>query len=239
VQSTRTRGLGFVVSVALVTLLAAPVSAADASLRIEPAAVSVVKDGSFSVKVVQEAPLATSGVQVSLDFNPSILQVVAVSRASGYAAAPIFLPQDMDASIRSANTSGRLAQIAAAFTPPEAVPAGSSGFLLVRFRVVGCGETDIALPSGGPFDAQMISGQSDAYGYEVPVTTSNGHVTTCVAPGAATAGAPDEEITTTATGGVPVGLIGGAGIAAVFAIGFLGALAWRSRRRGRLDDRAA
>ena len=236
VLSTLANGFGLVVSVVLATLLAGPVAAANATLRIEPAAVAVVKDGSFWVKVVQDAPLATSGAQVSMDFDPSILQVVSLSRASAYADAPIFLPQDINASIRSANVSGRLAQIAAAFTPPDAVPAGTSAFLLVMFRVVGCGQTDITLPSGGPFDAQMISGQSDLYGHEVPVATSNGHVTTCVGPGAATAGAPDEEISNTAGGDVPIGLIGGAGIAAVLSIGLLGALAWRSRRRGRLDD---
>jgi hypothetical protein len=236
VLSTLTCGFGLVVSVALATLMAGPVAAADATLRIEPAAVAVVKDGSFSVTVVQDAPLATSGAQVSLDFDPSILQVVSVSRAAGYANAPIFMPQDIDASIRGANLSGRLAQIAAAFTPPGAVSAGTSAFLLVKFRVVGCGQTDITLPSGGPFDAQMISGQSDLYGHEVRVSTSNGHVTTCVDPRAATAGAPDEVLVDTADGAIPVGLIGAVGALAVIAASLIGAAIRRGRRRKPLDS---
>jgi hypothetical protein len=235
VPSTLTRGLSLPIAIALATLLSGPVAAADATLRIEPAAVAVVKDGTFTVKVVQEAPLATSGAQVSLDFDPTIVQVVSVSRASAYANAPIFLPQDLDAGIQRANATGHLAQIAAALTPPDAVPAGEASFLVVKFRAVGCGGTDLTLPSGGPFDAQMISGESGVYGDEVPVGTGNGHVTTCVAPGAATPGAPDEALADTADGAIPAGLIGAAVAAAFTAIGVLGALAWRSRRRDPLD----
>jgi hypothetical protein len=103
-----------------------------------------------------------------------------------------------------------------------------ASFLVVRFRVVGCGQTDITLPAGGPFNAQMISGQPDAYGHEVPATTTSGHVTTCVGPDAVSTEPSKPGTSGTASSGTPVGLFGAVG---VIVVGLLGRLAWRIRRR--------
>lgn len=235
-QTGRSLVLGSVMAIALATaIVSAPVAAADASLKIDPANVAVSNGQIFAVQVVQDAPEATSGAQVSIDFDPAILQVVSVSPGSAYATAPVFLPGDIDADIAKANLTGHLAQIAAAFTPPDAVPAGTASFLVVRFRVVGCGQTDLRLPAEGPLNAQMISGQSDAYGHEVPLVTSNGHVTTCVGADAVTADASDPAADGTARGSTPVLLIGASGL---IAVGLIGGLAWRSRRREDPDDLA-
>jgi hypothetical protein len=214
--------------------MTSPVAAASASLRIEPATVAVAKGGSFSVNVVQDAPVATSGAQASIVFDPTILQVVSVSPGAAYRTAPILLPKDIAADIRNANATGRLAQIAAAQTPPDAVRPGSANFLVVWFQAVGCGQTDILLPAGGPFNAQIISGQSEGYGNEVPVATANAHVTTCVGPDAVTTDSSDPGMGGTAGSAFPVGLIGAAG---VIAVALLGGLAMRFRGAGTATGR--
>ena len=234
-RSSRLATFGLAAALALGTAaIAAPVAtaaAASAALRIEPATVSVTAGSSFSLQVIQEPAIATSGAQASLNFDPKILQVVSVTRGAAYAGAPIFLPHDVASDIRSANVTGHLAQIAAAYTPPTAVPPGAATFLVVQFRAVACGQTDVTLPTGGPFNAQMISGESADYGQPVsPILTSSGHVATCVGADSVTPG-----ITQTQTGGsgttgpaIPLPLLAVAGvvIAAVLA-GF----AWQSRRR--------
>ena len=227
-------GVGLVAAFTLTTAVpTSRVAAADASLRIEPATVGVVSGGSFSVDVVQDAPLAISGAQASIDFDPRILQVVSVTPGSAYAKAPVLLPQDMDADIRTANATGHLAQVAAALTPPNAVRPGAATFLVVRFRAVACGQSDIRLPKEGPFNAQMISGQPDEYGRDVPVATASGHVTSCVGSDAVTANAASPAIGGTTPAGLPVEIIGAA---VLLAAGLLGGLAWRSRRPKRHHD---
>ena len=226
----RTMALGLVMAVALGTSAATTTAAAaDASLKIDPATIAVADGQTFSVRVVQDSPEATSGVQASIDFDPTILQVVSVSRGSAYASAPIFEPQDLASAIGKANQSGHLAQIAAAFTPPAAVPTGTASFLAVRFQAVGCGQTDLKLPTGGDFNAQMISGQSDAYGRPMPLVTSAGHVTTCVSPDAVSADASGND----SADGPPVAVIG---IGGVIAAAALGALAFLARRRDSSPD---
>lgn len=55
-------GVGLVSALALMTTVATPTgAAAEAMLRIEPASVGVAQGGSFTVKVVQDAPLRISG----------------------------------------------------------------------------------------------------------------------------------------------------------------------------------
>jgi len=238
VRSSRSATFGLVGALAVATVLAAPPVAAagpdssTASLRIEPASVAVATGSSFSVQVVQEPPVATSGAQASINFDPKILQVVSVTRGSAYQAAPIFLPENLDSDIQAANATGHLAQIAAAYTPPTAVPPGASTFLVVTFRAVACGQTDLTLPATGPFNAQMISGQQPGYGAPVPVRTINGHVTTCAAAGAITPGVSDTAAETTTAPGIPLPLLG----AAVFLVAvLLAGLAGQVRRRSPSD----
>ena len=222
--------LGFVMAATLAaSAVSTTAAAADAVLKIDPASVAVVDGQTFAVRVVQDSPEATSGVQASIDFDPTLLQVVSVSRGSAYAAAPIFEPQDLTTVIGKANQTGHLAQIAAAFAPPDAVPTGTASFLVIRFRAVGCGQTDLGLPTSGQFNAQMISGRTDAYGQPVPVVTSAGHVTTCVSVDAVTADASGSD---SAADGPPVGLIGMGGL---IAAGAIGALVFLARRRAQPD----
>jgi hypothetical protein len=195
-----------------------------ASLRIDPSVVKVAKDTEFTVHVVQDSPVATSGAQASVDFDPEIVQVVSVSPAGIYAKAPFILPKDLKADVEFANHSGRLAQVAAAFIPPNAVPAGDAAFLDVTFRVIGCGQMSIELPIG-VFDAQMIDGREGSYGAPVPVDTSAGSVLTCVDPSDVTPAAN----LTSASDGIPFPLVAGVTVPLILAV--VGGLALSSRRR--------
>jgi hypothetical protein len=211
-------------------VLATPLHAADgASLRIDPLVVRVVAGGDFEVQVVQEAPLAVSGAQASILFDPKVLQVESVQPGDAYANAPLLLPKDQAANIKAANESGRLAQIAAAFLPPGAVPAGEASFLVVRFRAIACGQSALQLPVG-PLDAQMIDGRPQTYGYPVSVTAAGGQVITCVDPSDATPVQDDSAFAATQTTGAPIGLaLAGA---AVLLIALAGGIAlWSHGRR--------
>ena len=209
-------------------------AAAGADLKVDPPSVAVAKGQVFALQVVQDSPVATSGAQASVDFDPSLLQVVSVERGAGYSLAPVFVPHDLQADIKLANATGHLAQIAAAFTPPDAVPAGTASFLIVHFRAVGCGQTAISLPTSGPFNAQMISGQSSVYGADIPVTTSSGRVTTCVGPDVVSEGDVASGQAAAPDPSAPVAIAGVAvGVAIAAAVG---AFVFRSRRRVQPDE---
>jgi len=222
--------LGLVgLTITLATALAVgPVAAAGASLRIEPATVAVASGATFAVTIVQESAMATSGAQASIRFDPAIVQIVTVEPGTAYASAPIFLPVDIAGDIRTANATGYLAQVAAAHTPPAAVPPGSASFMVVRFRVVDCGSTELALPAGGPFDAQMISGGADAYGHELAVATAGGRVTTCVGPAAVSVDARSPAPGPTG-GPNPLRFVGLAGLVGIGLLGALVVRSWRTR----------
>jgi hypothetical protein len=226
-------------ALALTAAVAGSVAAdSGATLSVSPASAAATQGQTFDLQVVQDSPVATSGAQASIQFDPSILQIVSISPGQPYAKAPIFEPPTLPSDILHANITGRLSQVAIAFTPPGNVPAGRAAFLIIRFRVVGCGQTDVQLPTLGPFNAQMISGETNGYGSDVPVTTTGGHVTTCVTANvpAAAGGAGTFGTTTTAAsnGGsavgtsLPIALIGAA---AILAVAGLGLLVWRSRRQ--------
>ena len=219
-----------IMAVALLTAtVPGPAAAADAMLRIEPVDVKVLEGAEFTIRIVQDASVATSGAQATLEFDPKILHIASVTPGAAYADAALFLPTDMAADVESANQTGKLVQVALAFTPPGSVPAGPAAFLVVRFRAVGCGISPLKLPSGGPRDAQMIDGRADSYGVEVaPLMTVAGSVTTCVAAGDVTSTSDEPTPVASAGAGVLVGLVAaGAGLLVVM----VGGLARRSRRR--------
>src|SRR5262245_42357553 len=195
------------------------ISAAGNELRIEAPAATVGPHARFFVRLVLETQVATSGAQATLTFDPSRVQVTSVVPRGPYASAQLFLG-GTDAAIDVANDSGRLSTVAAAFLPPGAVPPGTSEFLEVGLRAVGCGPVELGLPVG-PADAALIAGTDAAYGEQIPVDATNGAVTIdCGAGGAATAGAvaPDNASATepetipatldSSNGGPPWALLG-------------------------------
>jgi hypothetical protein len=164
----------------------APASAAGNTLRIEPVSSAVAEDATFTARVVQQADVATSGAQATVTFDPALLQVTNVSRGGPYADAPV-VAGISPAAITAANSSGRLAGVAAAFLPPDSVPAGEADFLVIEFKAIGCGRSELGLPVG-PTDAALLDGRDATYGEPLPLTTIGGSVTTCVTSASPTPG---------------------------------------------------
>jgi hypothetical protein len=147
------------------------------SIRLEPFYTGVVEGGGFNVRVVQRTIVASSGITVSIVFDPKLLQVVSVTRASAFGAAPIFAGATASA-IAAANTSGKLNQVATAFLPPANLPAGEAEFITVAFKAIACGQSELTVPSDST-DSAILDGRAASYGIPLPVTTVKGIVQAC------------------------------------------------------------
>ena len=152
------------------------VSAASPTLRIEPATQTVASGAAFSVKVVMNTDVPTGGVQVSVTFDHTKVQITSVARGGPFSSAPIVVPTNLSSSIAAANSSGKLATVAAAFLPPATVPAGDAEVLVIAFKAIACGVSDLGLPVG-PVDGQPLDGRENTYGSSLTVTATGGKVT--------------------------------------------------------------
>jgi len=157
---------------------AEPNVAAGNTLRIDPPAQTVPQNGTFIAHVVQHADVATSGAAATITFDPALLQIQTVTRAAPYADASVFSGASPLA-ITAANTTGSLTGVAAAFLPPDAVPAGDAAFLDVTFKAIGCGTVQLGLPTGVT-DADLLDGRPATYGASLAVSTVGATVATCV-----------------------------------------------------------
>ena len=171
--------LGTAVALALVSLpgqVAAGDGASAGTLRLDLSSTSVDQGATFTVHVVQNAPIATSGAAATVVFDKSKLQIQSVVRGQAFASAPILAPSDMNGTIATANTSGKLLQVGAGFLPPNTVAAGDQLFLDITFKATGCGQVAISLPVDKT-GAQILDGTEANWGYTLKVTTSGGSVT--------------------------------------------------------------
>jgi hypothetical protein len=165
------------------------VFAAGNTMRIDPASSAVAKDATFTVKLIQNASVATSGAQATITFDKAKVQVTKVTRGAKWAPAPIFAGAS-DKEIAAANKSGKLKTVAAAFLPPTSVPAGDQEFISVEFKAIACGQVKLDLPIG-PGDTTFIDGRDATYGAAVKATATTGAtVTVCTDAGGASL-APD------------------------------------------------
>jgi hypothetical protein len=163
-------------AVVLATLGAPSVAAARNTMRIEPPSQTVAEGSTFTVRVVHNASVKTSGAQATVTFDRAKVQVTAVTRGTPHAAAAIFAPSDMAGAIAAANQAGRLATVATAFLPPASLPPGDADFLVITFKAVGCGTSSLGVPAG-PMDAVLLDGRDATYGNGIEVTTTGGEVT--------------------------------------------------------------
>src|SRR5262245_8116264 len=155
-------------------------SAAGNTLAIEldsETAAGVARDGTFTATVVQNAEVATSGAQATLTFDAAVLEITSITRGEAYATAPLFTGAG-DGAIDAANESGTLSTVAAAFLPPGSVPAGEADFLVIEFKAIGCGQTELILAEGAS-GATLLDGRDETYGEPLPVTATGASVTIC------------------------------------------------------------
>jgi len=157
-------------------------SAAGNTLRLDPATTQVANGATFSIKVIQNADIATSGTSTSIGFNKAILQVTSVTRGAAFAAAPLFLAGDATA-IAAANKSGKLQNVAAAFFPPTSVAAGEKEFITVGFKAIACGSVNLTVPTGR-VDSTMLDGRTASYGTNLKITTAGATINVCEGGGA-------------------------------------------------------
>lgn len=196
----RRSGIAAVFAIALAMFgVVGSVSAAGNTLRIDPASQTVAKGTPFTVKVVQNASVATIGAQASVTFDSSKLQITSVAWGSAYASAPVLVPSDIASAISKANTSGKLAEFAATFfQATDAIPAGDADFLSITFTATGCGTVPLGLPVG-PSDALLLDGSADTIGNTLPVTTAGGSITVDCTSTATSAAATSAATPATAT----------------------------------------
>jgi hypothetical protein len=200
----RRGGMVAALVVGLMTLgIAGSVAAAGATMRIVPSSDTVAKNATFTIRVVQNASLLTSGTQATVTFDQTKVRVQSVERGQAHLNASIFEPSDMAGAISKANSSGSLVQVATLFLPPDAVPAGDQDFLIITFSAIGCGKVDFGLPVG-KVGAQMLDGTEAGYGgNSLTLTTTGASVTVdCAATGPAGPAAP---IASAPSGNAPSG----------------------------------
>jgi hypothetical protein len=160
-----------------------------ATLRLDPSTQNVANGGTFSVKVIQNASVPTSGTAVTITFNKSIAQVSTITRGAAFAQAPLYLAADATA-IANANKSGKLKGVAAAFFPPGSVPAGDQEFITIGFKAVGCGALPLAFALDKRNDG-MLDGRQATYGASLKITgTTGASATVCDASASQTAPSP-------------------------------------------------
>jgi hypothetical protein len=166
-------------------------AAGSGTVKVTPSAQPAAGPGStFQLQVITNAGVNTSGVQASVAFDRTLLQITSVTRPSGTAwgTAGVFIgtkgdlgtAANMTAQIIDANGTGKLASIAASIVPPAANLASGVDqvFLAVTFQVIACPAsgttTDVTLPTGAA-DTVLL----DAAGDPVSITTEAAVVTPC------------------------------------------------------------
>jgi hypothetical protein len=192
------KALLLVVAVAGVGMLsyASPrVSAAQGTLRVDPASQTVGAGAEFKVKIIQNADVATTGAQASLRFDPAVLELVNVEPGAPYASAQLLLPGSLEQAIADANGTGLLACVATFFVPGGgSVPAGDADFLVLTLRAKAGGTVPLRLVGEGCGSTTSQLEMIDENGSSVPVTGSDGAVTVDGAapppPGATPQGTP-------------------------------------------------
>ena len=211
-------------ALALVLGGASAASAAGHTLRIEPPSGFVAKDSTFDVRVVQNASIATSGAQATITFDPALLQITAVNPGRPYEDATVFLGADADA-IATANATGSLDTVAAAFLPPAFVPTDDQEFVVITFRALGCGASQLGLPVG-PAAGALLDGTAASYGSPLRVTATGATVSLC----GVTAASTDAAIASPGTtrDGLPISPMVLVGLAAT---ALVGAGLWSRRQR--------
>jgi hypothetical protein len=163
-----------------------PARAAGNNIRVDPPSQSVSQGASFHVQLIANPTVPISGIQATVTFDKTKLNITAVAFGSAWTnAGASTQPGNLANAITSANQKGKLVQAAAFFLDGTTnLPAGDNPFLDITFSAIGCGTATLGLPVGAT-GAQMLDGGSK-YGSVIAVTTTPGMVSiagTCAGGG--------------------------------------------------------
>jgi hypothetical protein len=170
------------VAIAAASVLGVPVtrtSAAQGTLRVDPATQSVGSGAEFNVTILQNADVTTLGAQASLRFDPAVLEIVTVQAGAPYAEAQLLLSGSAEEAIAEANQTGLLRCAATFFVPGSgSIPAGDAEFLVIKMRAKAGGSVPLALVGDGCGNANDSRMEMlDENGSNIPVTGTDGSVT--------------------------------------------------------------
>ena len=152
-------------------------AAGGATLRIAPASQTVAQGGTFTVKVVLNGSVPALGAQASVTFDKSKVQIASANWGAPFSGAPVLVPSDLGSAVTQANSSGKLAKLAATYVlPTDAVAPGDAELLVITFKATGCGTVSLGLPVG-PNDSSVLDGRDATVGNTLPVSGTGGTVT--------------------------------------------------------------
>ena len=125
--------------------------AASGTLRVDPATQNAAAGQEFTIKVIQNADVATAGSQMSLQFDPSCPRGGELRcRRPLRVSAQLLQAGTPEEAIASANSSGLLACIATFYVPGTgSVPPGDAEFLTITLRGKAGGSSPLALVRQG------------------------------------------------------------------------------------------
>src|SRR5262249_31786014 len=138
-----------------------------------PATLTVDPGTQFSVAVNQNAAVTTIGAQTNFSFDPTLIQIVDVTKSDAYTNASFLMgvaPQTKAQAIAEANTTGTLKNVATFFLPGAgSLPAGDAAFIQLTLQAKSGGGTSALTLS----DALLVDDQ----GGQLTVNLNAGSVT--------------------------------------------------------------
>lgn len=121
------------------------------NLRVAPTTQTVAPDSDFTITLQQTSDVPTSGVQATVHFDPTQLQIVTIQRGTAYTGSTILVgvaPNTGAAAITEANTTGALKNFGVFFNPGTGpAPAGDQPAMVLKMHSLptASGSTDITL----------------------------------------------------------------------------------------------
>ncbi len=147
-------------------------SADGATLRIEPLTSTVAVGSTFTVNIVQNAGVETSGTGADVVFAPAAIHLDSVQAGTPYATASLLAgvaPQTTQNAIDESNMTGVLKNLTVFFLPGAgSVPAGDQVALTLTFKGVSDSSPSLDLANGEVLDTT---------GTSLTVMTTGGSVT--------------------------------------------------------------
>jgi hypothetical protein len=158
-----------------------PTLPVQASLAVSPASLSVKPGAEFTLTLTQDAQIPVVGSSATFAFDPSLLQIVSVSRAPAYSKGSIIYGQNIAGhpeatpatgavGIANVNATGHDLRVAVFVLPPaNPIPAGKADAFTVKFKARD------GVSGTSPIEISNLE-VTDPEGNNIGVTGSNGSV---------------------------------------------------------------